>query len=231
MPCSGSRSRMPGAKPVVSACPPVIPIAWPAGKIHGPSISPLSTDFISETSTQSLEPTSRTVVKPASSVTRALCAPCSAASASVSCTGRLTQSPSIASVKCVCMSIRPGTSVRSPRSITCAPSGTGSPLLPTDVIARPVTTICGCATSLPARTSSICAARRTIGAGAGAAGTGAAGFCAAHAQSRKKRNGMAACYAPPQLSSWRSSPGIRLRAAQSPRVPRPSSPCCPDCRR
>ena len=97
--------------------------------MRGPGIMPASIAFISETSAKPGAPTSRTVVKPASSVRRALRAPRKAASAGSSRTGRVTQSPSMSYVRCVCASIRPGRTVTSPRSMACAPAGASPPTL------------------------------------------------------------------------------------------------------
>src|SRR5579863_108903 len=67
-------------------------------------------------------------------------------------------------IKCVWQSIRPGRRVASPRSITCAPSGTVTPF-PAAVIFSPSTTTTGSRTMVPLLTSNMRAARRATALG------------------------------------------------------------------
>ena len=79
---------------------------------------------------RSLEPTSRTVVKPASTTARALTAAlmaCSATSRRNSLTNAWFQSSLYSPVRWVWASMNPGKSVASPRSITAAPAGIVQP--------------------------------------------------------------------------------------------------------
>ena len=71
-------------------------------------------------------PMSRQVVKPAFSVTSAFAAPHNASCPGVVFTSASSQCTPRAPVRCVCRSIRPGSSVAAPRSMTRAPDGTGS---------------------------------------------------------------------------------------------------------
>src|SRR5262245_48443 len=108
---------------------------------------------------------SRHVVNPASSVTRALCAPCSAACPGVVFTSSSSQCTPVL-VRCVWRSIRPGRSVAAPRSTTCAPEGIVT-LLPTAVIRSPRTRMTAGASGAPPRPSMRRAARTaTIGGAA-----------------------------------------------------------------
>ena len=84
IPCSTPRRSTPGAQPVSSQCPPVMPMAWPAGIMRGPGTQPSSMARMSATSAKSDAPRSRTVVKPARSVIPAFRAPRSARSPGVS---------------------------------------------------------------------------------------------------------------------------------------------------
>src|SRR6478735_994449 len=68
---------------------------------------------------------------------------------------------------CVCASMKPGTSVASPRSITCAPAG-ATTSLPTASMVFPRTRMRPGETSLPLAPSNKCAACKTIGAVSGA---------------------------------------------------------------
>ena len=70
-----------GGKGVPSPWPPVALIAWLETSIRGPWAIPASMAFRRPTETKSREPTSRTVVKPASSVRRAYIAAYCACSA------------------------------------------------------------------------------------------------------------------------------------------------------
>ncbi len=73
IPFSGPDSgpKVPAGKPVRSQWPPVAPMASRATIIRGPGTSPFSMAFRRPTSIESLAPTSRTVVKPASRTFRA----------------------------------------------------------------------------------------------------------------------------------------------------------------
>ena len=90
-PCSTPRRSTPGAQPVASQWPPVMPIACPAGITVGPVTQPPSIARMSAMSAKSDAPRSRTVVNPARMVSPALRAPRSATSPGVSCTARSSQ--------------------------------------------------------------------------------------------------------------------------------------------
>ena len=86
-----------------------------------------STAFMSATSLKPPAPTFRTVVNPASSVFAALGTPRSASSGAPSRAGRSVQSPSISPVRWTWVSMKPGSRVTSPRSVTRAPAGRSAP--------------------------------------------------------------------------------------------------------
>ena len=83
------------------------------------------------------------------------------------------------------MSIRPGSSVRVPRSITRALAGAASPALPTLTIRSPSTTTCALSSTRPANTSTICAARITTGSACAATGNDSAAQRAARETERR----------------------------------------------
>ena len=159
-PAVGTRE---GGNGVWSAWPPREPMALTAKIIRGPGTAPLSMASCRPRSRKSPEPRSRIEVKPASSVRRAYSA------AYCACSVGQRRIESIVSryqllvawkVTCVCASIRPGSSVESPRSITCAPAG-ASP--PTCAILSPSVTTRPGWTTVPLRASNIRAALRAIG--------------------------------------------------------------------
>src|ERR1035437_7394956 len=110
--------------------------------IRGPGTFPDAIALRSPMSRKSDAPTSRTVVNPAISVTRAFTLASSACSAtvlvsvSICC---LRKSSSYAIVKCVCASMKPGRIVASPKSMTSDPAGI-SAFAPTPRIVSPNTT-------------------------------------------------------------------------------------------
>ena len=132
--------------------------------MRGPMIFPLRMALRSPTSMKSLEPTSRTVVKPASSVRLAYTLASSARSAigflRASRVSRF-QSPLASPERCVWASMRPGNSVASPRSITSAPAGSAAPG-PMAVIFSPATTTKPGETARSLRPSNIRAALITM---------------------------------------------------------------------
>ena len=160
-PVSGKR---PWRYPPSSQCPPVAPMAWTETSILGPAIFPLAIALRRPTSIESREPTSRTVVNPAISVTRAFTLASRACSATVFCnlsSVACFQSSEYMPVRCVCASMNPGSSVASPRSITSAPAGTLA-VGPAAVILPSATTTTPGFTSASPLPSYIRAAFRTI---------------------------------------------------------------------
>jgi len=130
MPYSGPNSNMPSAVPTHidgSICPPVMLSACPAVMMRGAAIQPFL-DASAKATAISVGlgmscARSRTVVKPAMRVTRALRAPRRAASAAFSVSICSRKFPPL-EVRCTCESMRPGMSVRSPRSMLRASAGT-----------------------------------------------------------------------------------------------------------
>ena len=136
-----SGSLMSRARPTTSPPPHGAVMKAPAHCIRGPRTSPAS---IASRSAQSVnarnEPTSRTVVKPASMVWRACRTPIRtscAADVVVDGTPAVWTSP----MRCVCMSIRPGRTVYRDRSMIVASSGMPSPAEAT-ALTRPSTPTC-----------------------------------------------------------------------------------------
>src|SRR4051812_1695324 len=133
MPSSTDNGIMCGARLLCelgSRWPPVGEMAWPAGTIRGPSTQPKSMAFLRATSRSrppvcTNSPRLRTVVKPDRKVRRALATPRNVFTAGSSCTATRGLSwfgPPMR--RLTSMSMRPGRSVRSPRSITSASDGT-----------------------------------------------------------------------------------------------------------
>src|SRR6267143_629575 len=146
-----------------SAWPPREPIAYRETNMRGPGTAPLSMALRNPRSRKSAEPRSRTVVNPASSVRRAYSAAYCACSAGqrrrISIVSRYQLGPA-SKERWVWASIRPGSKVTSPRSITCAPAG-GAP--PTREMRLPSTTTSAGCTTAPVRASNIRAAFSATG--------------------------------------------------------------------
>src|ERR1041385_7017357 len=159
MPSFGPRSSTPGAKPVASQCPPVMLIRLRDGTTRGPTTVPRATPLPSATVTS--PPKSRTVVNPARTVFNALAAATNAWSASVRVTGSMKEVAEISLPRWVWRSMKPGSRVTSPRSTVRAPAGTVAGL--TAVIRSPWTTTAALVSIRPLVTSSIRAARITMG--------------------------------------------------------------------
>ena len=168
MPASTDSGMIPGPMRwniVGSRCPPVGEIAWPAGTRRGPSTHPRSMARESATSistppVRTNNPRLRAVVKPASSVLRALRVVRSVRNATSSCTSLRGLPPDgPPSARLSSMSMRPGSSVTSPSSISLAAAGTASGF--TAVMRSPsMTTTTGDATA-PLSMSSQRSARTT----------------------------------------------------------------------
>src|SRR3954447_5729640 len=104
----------------MAACPPRAPMAWTATSMRGPTTNPSRMALRRPTSRYSLDPRSRTVVKPASKTRRAYAeakCDCSVAGRCRSSTSSLNQLALASNVRCSWASMRPGRRVESPKSI------------------------------------------------------------------------------------------------------------------
>ena len=167
---------MPGAMPwniVGSRCPPHGVIAWPDGKMRGPGTKPASIARINVTSRSrppvcTNSPRLRTVVNPASKVRRAAGIARMSFIAGSSDTALNMVPPFPPIRKLSSMSMSPGSSVVSPRSITSASSGTD--VGDTSRMCSPCTTTTPGSTMLRVSRSSRRAARSTTGCDGGFGG-------------------------------------------------------------
>src|SRR6185503_3226295 len=156
--------------------------------MRGPGMSPALMASRSDTSTSSLPPTSRQLVKPASSVARTLLTPVMALRAAGLFICAMRSRPTRPE-RCVWQSIRPGSSVASPRSVTASPDGA---LDSTDSTESPETTTHTGPRTTPAFTSTKCAARtakRSAWAGEAAASSKSAAAAAAMGSERISSSG------------------------------------------
>ena len=208
----GRRSSTSTARPGMSPPPDDEVTNAPAQSMRGPGVHPASMASRRATSTKARKlPTSRTVVKPAMTVSRALRTPVNASWAWLLETSAaypllFSSSP----IMCVCMSMRPGSTVWRLRSTTVPPVGScpkGTTALirsPSMTMARSVSTSAAC-TSMrrPARTT----VRRSE--------VGMAGTISARAPYPIDRSSRSIMACRSSRSKLRSCPGCTVRTGMS----------------